>query len=57
MQEAMKIENISYGKNLKQWSNKAFNAGKETEAMKHFIPHSKPIFLKSLSPDCWFLLF
>ncbi len=24
-----------YGKKLKQWSDEAFNAGKEIEAMKH----------------------
>jgi hypothetical protein len=26
--------NITYGKKLKQWSNEAFNAGKEIEGMK-----------------------
>jgi uncharacterized membrane protein len=32
-------ENINYGKKLKQWSNEAFNAGKETEAMKRLTLH------------------
>ncbi len=39
IREAMKQLNINYGKKLKQWSNEAFNAGKEIEAMKHLMLH------------------
>jgi hypothetical protein len=35
----MKRWNVNYGKKLKQWSNEAFNAGKETEAMKRLTLH------------------
>ncbi len=30
----MKQWNVNYGKKLKQWSDEAFNTGKEIEAMK-----------------------
>ncbi len=39
IREAMKWWNINYGKKLKQWSDEAFNAGKEIEAMKHLMLH------------------
>ncbi len=32
--EAIRQWNVNYGKKLKQWSDEAFNAGKEIEAMK-----------------------
>ncbi len=32
--EAIKSLNVNYGKKLKQWSDEAFNAGKEIEAIK-----------------------
>jgi hypothetical protein len=35
----MKRENVNYGKKLKQWSDKALNAGKEIEAMKGLMLH------------------
>ncbi len=34
IREAVKRWNVNYGKKLKQWSDEAFNAGKEIEAMK-----------------------
>jgi hypothetical protein len=37
--EVMKRWNINYGKKLIQWSNEAFNAGVETEAMKRLTLH------------------
>ncbi len=37
--EAMKRENVNYGKKLKQWSDEAFNASKEIEAMKRLTLH------------------
>ncbi len=37
--EAMKRYNVNYGKKLKQWSNEAFNAGKEIKAMKRLTLH------------------
>jgi hypothetical protein len=37
--EAMKQWNVKYGKKLKQWSDEAFNAGKEIEAMKRLTLH------------------
>jgi hypothetical protein len=37
--EAMKWWNCYYGKKLKQWSNEAFNTGKEIEAMKRLTLH------------------
>ncbi len=39
IQEAMKRWNVNYGKKLKQWSDEAFNAGKEIEAMKRLTLH------------------
>ncbi len=33
----MKRWNVNYGKKLKQWNDKAFNAVKEIEAMKRLI--------------------
>jgi uncharacterized membrane protein len=37
--EAMKWQNVNYGKKLKRWSDEAFNAGKEIEAMKRLTLH------------------
>jgi hypothetical protein len=37
--EAMKRWNVNYSKRLKQWSNDAFNDGKEIEAMKCLTLH------------------
>jgi hypothetical protein len=37
--EAMKRWNVKYGKKLEQWSDEAFNAGKEIEAMKRLTLH------------------
>ncbi len=37
--EAMKQWNVNYGKKFNQWSNEAFNAGKEIEAMKRLTFH------------------
>ncbi len=39
IREAIKWWNVNYGKKLKQWSDEAFNAGKEIEAMKHLTLH------------------
>jgi hypothetical protein len=39
IREAMKRWNVNYGKKLKQWSDEAFNAGKEIEAMKRLTLH------------------
>jgi hypothetical protein len=39
IREAMKRLNVNYGKKLKQWSNEAFNAGKEIEAMNCLTLH------------------
>ncbi len=37
--EAMKRWNFKYGKKLKQWSDEAFNSGKESEGMKRVTLH------------------
>jgi hypothetical protein len=39
IQEALKRWNFNYDKKLKQWSDEAFNAGKEIEVMKHLPLH------------------
>ncbi len=39
IREAMKRWNVNCGKKLKQWSDEALNAGKETEAMKRLTLH------------------
>ncbi len=39
IREAMKRWNVNYGRKLKQWSDEAFNAGKEIEAMKRLTLH------------------
>ncbi len=39
IREAMKRLNVNYGKKFKQWSDEAFNAGKEIEAMKRLTLH------------------
>ncbi len=60
IREAMKQWNVNYGKKLKQWSDEAFNAGKEIEAMKrltlhcitslhHFIASSLHRFIASIA--------
>ncbi len=43
----MKRWNFKYGKKFKQWSDEAFNAGKESEAMKRLTLHRKR-FIASL---------
>jgi hypothetical protein len=37
--EVMKRWNVNYGKKLKQWSDEAFNIGKEIKAMKRLTLH------------------
>ncbi len=44
----MKQWNVNYGKKLKQWNDKAFNTGKEIEAMKRLTLH--PIASSFYSP-------
>ncbi len=39
IREAMKRWNVDYGKKLKQWSDDAFNAGIEIEAMERLTLH------------------
>jgi hypothetical protein len=39
IREAMKRWNHYYGKKLKQWSDEAFNAGKEIETMRRLTLH------------------
>ncbi len=51
IREAMKRRNIIYGKKLKQWSDEAFNAGKEIEAMKRLTLHR--FITSSLHRFCW----
>ncbi len=53
IQEAKKRWNGNYGKNLKQWSDEAFNAGKEIEAMKHLMLHriASSLLLPSIACD------
>ncbi len=55
--EVMKRWNVNYGKKLKQWSDEAFNAGKETEAMKrltlHRIASALHRFIASGAQLCW----
>ncbi len=55
--EAMKRWNVKYSKKLKQWSDEAFNAGKEIEAMKrltlHRIASSLHRFIAPGAQLCW----
>jgi hypothetical protein len=37
--KAMQRKSVNYGKNLKQWSDEAFNTGKEVEVMKRLTLH------------------
>ncbi len=58
--EAMKQWNVKYGKKSKQWSDEAFNAGKESEAMKrltlHRIASSLHRFIASSAQLCPFYI-
>ncbi len=48
--EAMKRWNINYGKKLKQWSDQAFNADKDIEAMKRLTQSNH--FIASVAQLC-----
>jgi hypothetical protein len=52
IREAMKRWNVNYGNKLKQWSDEAFNAGKETEAMKRLTLHriASSLLVPSFAP-------